>query len=203
MAKVRRIRTSAGFSFTGTHEHRVRVIDEQGEYIWRHLKDVRPGDWVALQKHTYPEATEYQFPVSDRIAHPNATAIRIPERPTEELGEFIGYFIGDGSINYYNPGGATGRLMLTVADKEPDVKQRMLDLAWELFGVRPQEHRKPNDASVTYFFNATELVAWLKHIGVTKNVRARSACAGDRVQGRRGLRSRLRSRLVHSRWLDL
>jgi ribonucleoside-diphosphate reductase alpha chain len=168
VAAVRRIRTRHGYGFTGTLEHRVRVIDESGAYVWRHLKDLRVGDWAALQKNTYPDSTDYRFPVADRIPHFNAKQVRTPERPTEELGEFIGYFIGDGSINYYNPGGATGRLILTVADAEPEVGERLLRLAEELFGVTPNVQRKPNDASVNYFFAATELVAWLSHIGVTK-----------------------------------
>ncbi|HEY8325712.1 MAG TPA: adenosylcobalamin-dependent ribonucleoside-diphosphate reductase [Ktedonobacterales bacterium] len=168
VAAIRRIRTTAGYHFAGTLEHRVRVIDEMGAYVWRHLKDLRAGDWVALQKHTYPETTDYRFPTFERVAHPNATAVRFPVRPTAELGEFIGYFIGDGCVNYYNAGGATGRLTMTVADAEPEVGERILRLAYDLFGVTPQAHRKPNDASVTYFFNATELVAWLKHLGVTK-----------------------------------
>ncbi len=168
VAAVRRVRTSAGYHFTGTLEHRVRVIDETGAYVWRHLKELRAGDWMALQKHTYPETTDYRFPPFERVAHPNSTTARFPERPTAELGEFIGYFIGDGSVNYYNQHGATGRLMMTVADSEPEIGERLLRLARDLFGLTPQERRKPNDASVTYFFNATELVAWLKHIGVTK-----------------------------------
>ena len=167
-AAVRRIRTNHGYHFTGTLEHRVRVIDDQGQYVWRHLKDVRTGDWVVLQKHTLAETTDYHFEPSSRVAHFNAAPVSIPERPTAELGEFIGYLIGDGCINYYNPGGNTGRVILTVADAEPEVGARLLQLAADLFGVTPQIRRKPNDASANYFFNSTELVAWLEHIGVTK-----------------------------------
>jgi ribonucleoside-diphosphate reductase alpha chain len=168
LAAVRRIRTKHGYHFTGTPEHRVRVIDEQGAYVWRHLKDLRVGDWVALQKHTYPDSTDYRFAPFDHTPHFNAKAIKTPDRPSAELGEFVGYLIGDGCINYYNPGGGTGRLILTVADAEPEVGERLLALAGELFGVTPQVRKKPNDASTNYFFASTELVAWLKHIGVTK-----------------------------------
>src|SRR5262249_25056733 len=60
------------------------------------------------------------------------------------------------------------RLILTVADAERDLAEHVLGLARELFGVLPQVRRKPNDASANYFFNSTELVAWLAHIGVAK-----------------------------------
>jgi ribonucleoside-diphosphate reductase alpha chain len=168
LAAVQRIRTVNGYSFTGTLQHRVRVIDENGAYVWRRLEDVRVGDWVALQKHTYPERTDYRFPPTNRIPHFNATPIRTPEQPTPALGEFIGYIIGDGSLNYYNSGGQTGRLILTVANAEPEVGERVLHLAKELFNVTATPRAKPDDASANYFFNSTELVAWLKHIGVTK-----------------------------------
>ena len=120
-AAVRQVRTRYGYHFTGTPEHRVRVIDETGAYVWRHLRDLQTGDWVALQKNTYPDSTDYRFAPSDRLPHFNARQIKTPERPTAELGEFIGYLIGDGCINYYNSGGGTGRLILTVADAEPEV----------------------------------------------------------------------------------
>ena len=168
LSAVRRIRTNAGYSFTGTLEHRVRVIDAQGQYVWRHLKDVQVGDWVALQKHTYADSTDHRFGAPDRVPHFNAGKIKTPVHPSAELGEFIGYLIGDGSINFYNPGGATGRLILTVADAEPEVGEHLLRLADALFGVTPQAQKKPDDASTNYFFNSTELVAWLAHIGVTK-----------------------------------
>ena len=168
LSAVRRIRTNAGYSFTGTLEHRVRVIDAQGQYVWRHLKDVQVGDWVALQKHTYADSTDHRFGAPERVPHFNAGKIKTPVHPSAELGEFIGYLIGDGSINFYNPGGATGRLILTVADAEPEVGEHLLRLADALFGVTPQAQKKPDDASTNYFFNSTELVAWLAHIGVTK-----------------------------------
>jgi ribonucleoside-diphosphate reductase alpha chain len=167
VAAVRRVRTRCGYSFTGTLEHRVRVIDEHGAYVWRHLNELQLGDWVALQKHTYPDSTDYRFPPSERIPHFNATRIALPERPSAELGELIGYFIGDGCVNY-NPASKTGRLILSVADSEPEVSHRLLYLVAELFGVKPIPRSKPQDASTNYFFNSTELVAWLTHIGVTK-----------------------------------
>ncbi|HKS69074.1 MAG TPA: ribonucleotide reductase N-terminal alpha domain-containing protein, partial [Ktedonobacterales bacterium] len=165
---VRRVRTTHGYHFTGTPQHRVRVIDQDGQYVWRHLSELQVGDWVVLQKNTCPKDTGYHFPPSDRTPHFNATPITIPERPTPELGEFIGYLIGDGCINYYNPGHGTGRLILTVADTEPEVAEHLLRTAEQVFGVVPLPRKKPNDASTNYFFNSTELVTWLRHTGVTK-----------------------------------
>lgn len=165
---VRRLRTVHGYGFTGTQEHRIRVIDEQGDYVWRHLKDIRVGDWAVLQKHTYPEETGFRFPPLERTPHFNATLVAAPEEPSVGLGEFIGYFIGDGCTNYYNEGRSTGRLIVTVAHGEPEIRSWLLQLTASLFHLEPVQQTKPNDASSNYFFNSTELVAWLRHVGVTK-----------------------------------
>ncbi len=69
LAAVRRLRTTNGYSFTGTLEHRIRVIDQQGMYAWKHLSEIQVGDWVALQKNTYPDSTDYRFPAADRVPH--------------------------------------------------------------------------------------------------------------------------------------
>ncbi|MBI2204836.1 MAG: adenosylcobalamin-dependent ribonucleoside-diphosphate reductase [Candidatus Rokubacteria bacterium] len=166
IALVRRIRTAHGYSVCATLEHRLRVIDEQGNYVWKTLEDIKVGDWVALQKNTYLPTEDFRFPCFDAKPHPNATPIRIPDAPTAELGEFIGYFLGDGAVSVNARG--TGRLILTVCRAEPDVAARLSSIAEQLFGLRPVKQAKDGDGSENYFFNSTTLVAWLKTIGVDK-----------------------------------
>ncbi len=166
VAPIRRIRTRHGYSVAGTLEHRLRVIDEEGQYAWKSLEDLDVGDWVALQKRTYLPVDGFQFPAFAVTHHPNATVIRIPEAPTKELGEFIGYLLGDGAISVNRRG--TGRLILTVSHAEPDVAARLLQIAERLFALHPIRQTKPDDASENYFFNSTTLVSWLKSIGVEK-----------------------------------
>ena len=94
VAPVRRIRTRHGYSACATLEHRFRVIDEDGKYVWKAIEDIKVGDWVALQKKTYLPVENFKFPAFELEPHYNATRVRVPEVPTEELGEFIGYFLG-------------------------------------------------------------------------------------------------------------
>ncbi|MBI4637203.1 MAG: hypothetical protein HY727_12710 [Candidatus Rokubacteria bacterium] len=166
VALVRRIRTRHGYSVAATLEHRLRVIDEQGKYAWKAIEDIQVGDWVALQKRTCLPVKGFQFPAFHAKPHPNATAIRIPDAPTTELGEFVGYFLGDGAVSVNVRG--TGRLILTVSHAEPDVATHLLQIADRLFGLRPVRQTKANDASTNYFFNSTTLVSWLRTIGVEK-----------------------------------
>src|SRR5438552_11731585 len=127
VAPVRKIRTRHGYYLSATPEHRVRVIDERGTYVWKALEDIKVGDWCALQKNTYLPVDDFRFPSFDLRPHHNATPIRIPEASSTDLGEFIGYFLGDGAVSVNGRG--TGRLILTVARSEPDVAARLVEIA--------------------------------------------------------------------------
>ena len=168
VAPIRRIRTRSGYRLAATPEHRIRVIDEAGQYDWRHLRDLKPGDWAVLQKDHLLEPKDYSLEPLAAQPHPNATAVRLPMQASELLGEFIGYVVGDGSFNRYNRGGTTGRLILTVADNQPEVVEWLGRASQELFGLSPAARKKPGDASTNYFLNATTLVGWLHQLGVEK-----------------------------------
>lgn len=166
IAKVKKITTKHGYSITTTLEHRLRVIDENGNYVWKYMKDIKKDDWVVLQKGTYPEDLDYKFPDFKYEPHFNCTQITLPEKPDEKLGEFIGYFIGDGCLSFNERG--TGRLIMSISNDEPEVARRITAVAEELFGVTPKISQKPNDNSKNYFYNNTMLAHWLRHIGIEK-----------------------------------
>jgi len=166
VALVRRIRTAHGYSIQATLEHRLRVIDEHGQYVWKTLEDLAVGDWVALQKNTYLPVENVKFPRFEAVPHQNATPVRIPETASGELGEFIGYFLGDGAVSRNRRG--TARLILTVCRAEPEVTAHLLDIADRLFGLHPVRQAKKGDGSENYFFNSTTLVSWLRTVGVDK-----------------------------------
>ncbi len=163
---VRKLKTSCGYSITATAEHRFRVIDEEGNYIWKHLKDIKTGDWVALQKDTYFAKGDYPLPKCSFNIHFNATAIKTPQMATEQLGEFAGFFVGDGTVSLNERD--TGRSIFTINDNDKDTRDYLCKIADDLFGIRPVLQKKKQDKSTNYFFNSTVLVHWLKQIGIEK-----------------------------------
>ncbi|MCS7222493.1 MAG: LAGLIDADG family homing endonuclease [Anaerolineae bacterium] len=161
-----RVKTVAGYALEGTPQHRIRVITPEGEYIWRRLDELQVGDWVALQMDTHPDLREARLPEFVYTPHPNATQIKVPERPTRELGIWLGFFIGDGAMSRSERG--TGRVILTIADDEPDLREEILRISQALFGLTPTPQRKKDDRSTNFFYASTMLYAWLQHIGVDK-----------------------------------
>ena len=166
IAKVKTVGTTCGYSVTATDEHRLRVIDQDGNYVWKYVKDLVPGDWMALQKDTYLPAQDYPLPKCSFKIHFNAQNIKIPAKATKELGEFVGFFIGDGAISINKRG--TGRLILTINDEDTSTRDYLCKIIKELFGIKPALQKKKEDKSTNYFFNSTVLVHWLKQIGIEK-----------------------------------
>ncbi|MBM3251893.1 MAG: hypothetical protein FJZ11_03830, partial [Candidatus Omnitrophica bacterium] len=165
-AKVKKIQTNCGYAITTTPEHRLRVIDENGNYIWRHARDLKIGDWVALQKDTYFTENNYPLPKCSFQPHFNAQAIKTPEAATKELGELVGFFIGDGAMSINKRG--TGRLIFTINDEDKETRDYLSKITKELFGIKPKLQKKKCDKSTNYFFNSTVLVHWLKQLGIMK-----------------------------------
>ena len=165
-AAVKSLRTRNGYSVSATGEHRFRIIDESGNYVWKQLKDIKIGDWLVLQKDTFIDNRDYCLPEFTKKPHFNAIKVNIPVVVSKGLGEFIGAFIGDGAVTR-NKGG-TGRLIFSFSDQDEELKSYILKIAKDLFNLKPSVQRKKGDASRNYFFNATVLVDWLQFIGVNK-----------------------------------
>jgi len=166
LAQLRKITTYNGYSVSATLEHRLRVIDKKGNYIWRHIKDIRPGDWLALQKDTYIQEGNYPLPKLAIQPHFNAQKVSLPTKPSLELGEFVGFFVGDGAMTINKRG--TGRLIFTINDEDKDLREHIYKITKELFGLKFSLQKKKNDKSTNYFLNATTLVNWFRQIGIEK-----------------------------------
>ena len=165
-SEVITLKTKAGYSVTATPEHRFRVIDENGNYVWKHLKDIRKGDWVCLKKNTYPEKTKYEIPYFDYKPHFNAKPIFLPTKPSKELGEFIGCFVGDGALSFNKRG--TGRVIISYDLEQKDFIEYMTKNIYKIFGIIPTIQKKEDDNSINAYYANTILCHWLKHIGVDK-----------------------------------
>lgn len=92
-----------GRKFVCSPNHRLYVYDnEVGEFVWKRAKDVQPNiDYLLQYSEPYGDGHEHIVRV---ISNRGYKGIKVPINATEELGRFIGYMIGDGSIRPYDKG---------------------------------------------------------------------------------------------------
>jgi ribonucleoside-diphosphate reductase alpha chain len=154
------VRTARGYRLRGTARHRVKVVDESGDWVWRHLADLRPGDRVPLALDQLVGAPqEVLLPPLAEAHWTRDIHVQAPRVLTPELAEFVGYFMGDGSLH------AKG-LRLCVSHDDLDVVDHLLILGKELFGLAGAVTLKHGYAEVS--FHSVRLAMWWDACGFAK-----------------------------------
>ncbi len=162
IAPTRRIKTTGGYVIQGTPEHRVKVVDKvSGELVWKRFAEVAPGDTVALSMGGFSgtPCLVNLPPLGEEYWTADFTTI-VPRKMSAELAEFVGYFMGDGSLH------AKG-LRLCVADDDPDVLQHLLAGAKQLFNIDAAVTQKTGYREVA--LNSVPLTIWWEACGFAKH----------------------------------
>ena len=154
------IETSRGYRIQGTPAHRIKVVDSEGAWVWRRLAEVEPGDRVPMMLGSMVgEPCDVTLPPLGDL-HWNADhRTSVPRRMTAELAEFVGYFMGDGSLH------AKG-LRLCVTDGDHDVVDRLARLGRQLFGL--EAHMLPCEGYTEVSFHSVPLTIWWEACGFAK-----------------------------------
>lgn len=158
--KIKKIKTKNGYEFSATLNHKIRVIDQNGDYVWKELGKINKNDWVALQGNTFID-NNLEFKKFNQEFHFNAKKCKIPSKLTKELAELIGYYTGDGCFH-------KGKLMLAIPHDCIELKNYFDDLVLNLFNIKSRVEQKKNDKSINNIYQSKILVEWLKFIGVNK-----------------------------------
>jgi ribonucleoside-diphosphate reductase alpha chain len=154
------VETSRGYRLQGTSAHRVKVVDPDGLWVWKRIGELKAGDRVPLmQRSLVGQPREVPLPPLGELYWTADHRTRVPRVVTPELAEFVGYFMGDGSLH------AKG-LRLTVTAADTDVVEHLKALGEELFGVDATAEETNGDFDVC--FNSVPLAAWWQACGFAK-----------------------------------
>jgi len=162
ISPTRRIRTSSGYTITGTPEHRVKIVDRQsGDLVWKRFAEVATGDTVALSMDGFAGSPQIVNlpPLGEEYWTADFTTTA-PQNLTAELAEFAGYFMGAGTLH------AKG-LRLRVADEDADVRDRLIALARQLFNIEATVSQK--GAYTEIGIHSVPLAMWWQACGFAKH----------------------------------
>jgi ribonucleoside-diphosphate reductase alpha chain len=154
------IETGRGYRIQGTPTHRIKVVDSEGNWDWKRFAEIGEGDRVPLMLDSLVgEPNEVPLPPLGELYWTSDVRTRVPRAMTPELAEFIGYFMGDGSLH------AKG-LRLCIAAEDADIVEHLTDLGAALFGLDASISMKRGYTELA--FNSVPLVIWWEACGFTK-----------------------------------
>lgn len=167
VAPILRVHTRHGLSLAGTHEHRVKVMTDNGPE-WRQLQGLRKGDWILVQMGQHRGTL--QALRQPARAHGNQNWPAMPAILDEELAFFIGYLTGDGFVAAQD---GDNRVGVSISHESYLMKE-MPALLERLFGVKANRQQKEQDRSVTLVLDNRAVKEFLLMNGLGKG-RSRQA----------------------------
>ena len=155
------VETNRGYRIQGTPTHRIKMVDEQGAWVWKRFADVAEGDLVPLaMDQMIGEPQTVALPPKPETYWTGDFTTVVPREMSPELAEFVGYFMGDGSLH------AKG-VRMCVAAEDFDVVDHLAHLGKHLFGL--EAHVSDQTGYTEVAFHSVPLVLWWEACGFAKH----------------------------------
>lgn len=151
------VRSEDGYSLEGSNNQAVRVIDNNGNYIWKRMDQLKKGDSVAIHKSNRlfgerVDLSDFTYTYKESTAEARKNKFSFPKELTEDYAYLLGSLIGDGNCMM------EGAIAICVCEKEQ--KENLGNLYKKLFG------NKWKIFGHWAYVAGVELRAYLKHIGL-------------------------------------
>jgi ribonucleoside-diphosphate reductase alpha chain len=160
--RVVTIDTGRGYRIEGTPTHRIKVVDPvSGEWIWKRFAEIEEGDLVPLALNQIVGNPQHvPLPPLPEAYWTSDHTSRVPREMNPDLAEFIGYFMGDGSLH------AKG-LRLCVSEQDSDVAERLVTLSKKLFNL--EAHCSAKQGYTEVALHSVRLTLWWEACGFAKH----------------------------------
>ncbi|HEX9332032.1 MAG TPA: adenosylcobalamin-dependent ribonucleoside-diphosphate reductase, partial [Anaerolineales bacterium] len=161
VADVLRIHTRQGLSITGTPNHKVKVMTDDGPQ-WKEIQDLAKGDWILVRLGEH--VGKLQPLKKPPQKHGNQIMPELPSILDEEFAFFLGYLAGDGFMAQAED---DRRMSVSVAHTSY-LMEEMPALLERLFNVKVHKMQKPNDGSATFVMDNRAIKEFLLMNGLGK-----------------------------------
>jgi stage III sporulation protein SpoIIIAA/intein/homing endonuclease len=159
LAETIRITTRQGFSLEGTPEHPLLALNDRGELVFRRLDDMKPGDYVAIQRGQQLFGAQTRLPPFEFTPRTNALDGKLPAELSEDLARFLGYLVAEGTLSFSN--------QVAFCHTDPEVQADMTRLTESLFGLSLRQHLHRGEWNGKDFrIFGVKLRRFLAHLGL-------------------------------------
>lgn len=151
------VQTDDGYTLEGTPNQCARVVDKDGNYVWKRLDQLKKEDYIAIHRKNRlfgnSEIDNFQYTYKEGTTRKNQ--FKFPEKLTEDYAHLLGLLIGDGNCMM------SGGIAICVCESEQ--RKNVQDLYQKLF------NKKGKIFGHWAFMGGVELRAYLKHLGLNYN----------------------------------
>jgi S-adenosylmethionine synthetase len=165
--KTIKIKTNSGYEIEGTENQKIRIIDKNGNYIWRELGKLKKGDFIAIQRRNRlfgkeVDVSDFQYTYKEGAREKRKNKFIYPKKLTEDYAYLLGLLIGDGRCK------DKGGIWICVCDKEQE--KNVQNLFKKLFGKEGKIYKgKEETYNHWAFMGGVEMRAYLEHLGLGYN----------------------------------
>jgi DNA polymerase I-like protein with 3'-5' exonuclease and polymerase domains/intein/homing endonuclease len=154
------VETALGYTLVCTPQHRIRVRDRDGNYVWREAGSLQEQDAIAIQAGRGLASSNAQLP-SIGEPRPYEKSVRVPEVATAAFATLCGYLTGDGTFQRNYVG-------FVVNAEDRDVSNLLRQYVETELGRLPPPVREEKGVLDTRL-GSMGLLRWCEANGVNKN----------------------------------
>ena len=156
--KILKLLTKDGYKLEGTPNQNIRVINKEGNYVWRRMNELEQTDCIAIQRKNRLfgngfDASNFSFKHKKSTFRKNS--FEFPKIVTEDYSYLMGLLIGDGNCMM------DGAIAICVCEEEQN--NNVQELYRKLFG------RSGKIFGHWAYFGGVELREFLKYLGLEKS----------------------------------
>ncbi len=171
-----RIVTKRGSNITGTPNHRLRVVNDNGEYAWKFLSEICVGDEVIRRLGGHQELLANKpymaLQIPKKTNTINQKTVSLLAELTEDVAYLLGLYMGDGYVKYSNRDHYTKKegVGIAICDDDPSVVEFVRHVFREEMDITIiADTSKKNSGCTVHYAYSTALVDWFEVNGFTKS----------------------------------
>jgi len=151
--------TANGYALRATPNHRIRVLNSKGNYVWRRMDSIKKDDYVAIHKKDRlfgggPDLSSFSYTYKEGTAEGRKNKFNYPVALTKDYAYLLGLLVGDGNCM------EEGSISICVCEKEQE--KNVQQLYKRLFG------REGKIFGHWAFMGGVEMRAYLEYLGLEK-----------------------------------
>ncbi len=153
--ETRKISLEYGFGLEGTPNHRIHVLDKNGQVVFRRLDDLKIGDIVVLYsgQRAFGRPAK-KLPEFSGAFRTSSNHIEFPARMSEEFAFFLGAVTSEGAITDNG---------VNISSVDVSLLEDLKRIALDLFGLNGYISKDPRNDVHYLQLNSRPLRHWLLH----------------------------------------